>query len=122
VAKNYLDDFVAGLKEKKPQEKIVKSYLGRMRLLNREFGRHERSGAKATLLQQMEADIVRMAVMRLWVKFRNERMRNRIGMVIHDAVYVEAPEAEAQQARHWMKVIMKEAVEMPLVRLEIDLD
>jgi len=122
VAKNYLDDFVAGLKEKKPQEKIVKSYLGRMRLLNREFGRHERSGAKATLLQQMEADIVRMAVMRLWVKFRNERMRNRIGMVIHDAVYVEAPEAEAQQARHWMKVIMKEAVEMPFVRLEIDLD
>lgn len=122
MAKNYLDDFVAGLKEKKPQEKIVKSYLGRMRLLNREFGRHERSGAKATLLQQMEADILRMAVMRLWVKFRNERMRNRIGMVIHDAVYVEAPEAEAQQARHWMKVIMKEAVEMPLVRLEIDLD
>jgi DNA polymerase I len=122
VAKKYLDEFVAGLKEKKPPERIVRSYLGRMRHLDGEFGRHERNGAKATLLQQMEADILRMAVMRLYTRFRDLGMKSRIVMVIHDAVYVEAPEQEAHQVRHWVKAIMVDAVEMPIVSLEVDVE
>lgn len=121
VAKKYLDDFVTGLKEKKPQERIIKSYLGGKRHFDGEFGRHERRSAKATLLQQMEADILRMAVMRLYTKFRDLCMKSRIVMVIHDAVYIEAPEEEAHQARYWMKVVMEDAVEMPNVPLEVDM-
>jgi len=122
VAKKYLDEFVAGLKEKKPEEMIVRSYLGRMRHLDGEFGRHERRSAKATLLQQMEADILRMAVMRLTAKFRDLGMKSRIVMVIHDAIYIEAPVSEKEQARHWIKAIMEAAVEMPNVPLEVDMN
>ena len=49
-------------------------------------------------------------------------MKSRIVMIIHDAVYVEAPEEEAEQARHWMKKIMEDAVEMPIVPLEVDVE
>jgi DNA polymerase I-like protein with 3'-5' exonuclease and polymerase domains len=49
-------------------------------------------------------------------------MKSRIVMVIHDAVYVEAAEEEAHQARYWMKVVMEDAVEMPNVPLEVDMD
>jgi len=73
-------------------------------------------------LQQMEADILRMAVMRLYTKFRDLGMKSRSVMVIHDAVYVEAPEQEAHQARQWVKAIMADAVEMPIVNLEVDIE
>jgi hypothetical protein len=56
---------VAELKAKKPEERVVKSYLGRIRRLDGEFALRERRRAKATLLQQQEADILRMAVMTL---------------------------------------------------------
>jgi DNA polymerase-1 len=68
----------------------------------------------------MEADILRMAVMRLYAKFRDLGMKSRVVMVIHDAVYVEAPKEEEHEARHWTKVIMEDAVEFPLVPLEVD--
>ena len=96
--------------------------LGRIRRFKEEFGPRERRQAKATLLQQMEADILRMAVMRLYAKFKDLGMKSRIVMVIHDAVYVEAPAEEEAQARHWVKLIMEDAVEMPVVPLEVELD
>ncbi len=66
----------------------------------------------------MEADLLRIAVMRLYATFRDLSMKSRIVMVIHDAVYVEAPVDEEERARHWMKTIMENAVEMPIVPLE----
>jgi DNA polymerase I-like protein with 3'-5' exonuclease and polymerase domains len=49
-------------------------------------------------------------------------MKSRIVMVIHDAIYVEAPEEEAHLARNWMKAIMDDAAEMPTVPLEVDIE
>ena len=77
---------------------------------------------KATLLQQEEADLLRMAVMRLYATFRDLRMKSRVVIVIHDAVYVEAPKDEAEKARGILKKEMERAVEMPAVPLEIDID
>jgi DNA polymerase I-like protein with 3'-5' exonuclease and polymerase domains len=87
-----------------------------------EFGCQERSRAKATLLQQMDADILRMEFMRLHTKFRDLGMKGRIVTVIHDAVYVEAPSNEEQRARYWMKTIMEDAVDMLIVSLEVDIE
>jgi len=49
-------------------------------------------------------------------------MKSRVVMVIHDAVYVEAPEEEAQRARQLMKAEMEDAVDMPIVPLEVDIE
>jgi len=74
------------------------------------------------LLQQEEADLLRMAVIRLWARFRDLGMKSRVVMTIHDAVYAEAPEEEAQDARAIVKREMEQAVEMPLVPLEVDIE
>jgi DNA polymerase I len=122
ACKKWLDDFVEGLKEKDPKKRVVRSSLGRTRLFGGEFGLRERRRAKATLLQQEEADLLRMAVMRLYARFRELDMKSRVVMTIHDAVYVEAPDEEAQAARNILKTEMETAVEMPVVPLEVDIE
>jgi DNA polymerase-1 len=121
-AKKWLDDFVEELKQKDPKERVVRSALGRTRRFEREFGPRERRQAKATLLQQEEADLLRMAVMRLYARFRDLDMQSRVVMTIHDAVYVEAPEEEAEKAKEILKSQMEAAVEMPFVPLEVDIE
>ncbi|MFC1835696.1 DNA polymerase [Thermodesulfobacteriota bacterium] len=121
-SKEWLDDFLEELKQKEPEERVVRSALGRTRRFEGEFGMKERRRAKATLLQQEEADLLRMAVMRLYARFRDLGMKSRVVMTIHDAVYVEAPEGEAVQARTLMKEQMEAAAEMPVVPLEIDIE
>ncbi len=121
-AKKWLDDFVENLKRRVPQERAVRSSLGRTRRFDGEFGVRERRQAKATLLQQEEADLLRIAMMRLYSSFRDRGMRSRIVITIHDAVYVEAPDEEEHEARRLLKTQMEEAVEMPVVPLEVDID
>jgi DNA polymerase I len=74
------------------------------------------------LLQQQEADILRLAVMRLYAKFRDLGMKSRVVMVIHDAIYVEAPADEEEEAEQLMKHHMEKAVEMPIEPLEVDIE
>jgi DNA polymerase I len=122
AAKNWFDEFVEELKQNDPKERFVRSSLGRKRLFDGEFGLRERRRAKATLLQQEEADLLRMAVMRLYARFRDLGMKSRVVMTIHDAVYVEAPDEEARAARNILKKEMESAVEMPVVPLEVDIE
>jgi len=49
-------------------------------------------------------------------------MKSRVVMTIHDAVYVEAPEKEAEEAKEIMKAQMEAAVEIPLVPVEVDIE
>ncbi len=121
VAKTWLNEFVEELKDKPSGDRLVRSSLGRTRRFDEEFGLRERRRAKATLLQQEEADLLRMAVMRLWANFRDQGVRSRVVMTIHDAVYVEAPDEETEQARRIVKEQMEAAIEMPVVPLEIDI-
>jgi DNA polymerase I-like protein with 3'-5' exonuclease and polymerase domains len=78
--------------------------------------------AKATLLQHQQADLLRMAVMTLYPGFRDLGMRSRVVMVLHDAVYVEAPEEEAQAAGDLIKTKMGAPVQMPVVPLEVEME
>lgn len=122
VAKDYLDRFVQELRAKPPEERWIKSDSGRIRRFSGPFGKAEARSAKATLLQHNEADILRLAVMRLYARFRDLKMQSRIVMLIHDAVYVEAPQVEAKKAKEVLKREMEGAMEMPLVPLEVDVD
>ncbi|MFC1836049.1 DNA polymerase, partial [Thermodesulfobacteriota bacterium] len=122
TARKWIDDFVEELKRKDPGERVVRSALGRTRHFAGEFGLRERRRAKATLLQQEEADLLRMAVMRLYARFRDLGMKSRVVMTIHDAVYVEASEDEAERARLLINEQMEAAVEMTFVPLEVDIE
>lgn len=60
--------------------------------------------------------------MRLYAALRDLAMKSCVVMVIHDAVYVEAPEEEAKRAGWIVKREMVSAGEMPIVPLEVDVD
>jgi len=49
-------------------------------------------------------------------------MKGPIVMVIHDAVYVKAPEEEARMARNILERTMEAAVKMSIVPLEVDVE
>ena len=120
-AKQYLDGIVAELKSKDdPKERFIESYSGRRRLFDKEFGPKEQREARATILQQAEADVLTLAVVGLYGIFRRQNMRSRIVMLIHDCIWVEAPQEEVEEARKIMKDVMENAVEYPLVPLDIE--
>ena len=76
--------------------------------------------AKATMLQQSEAEVLRMALMNLIGSFRRKKMKSRVVMILHDAIWVEAPAEEAQEAKRLLEQSMNSAVDYPFVPLDVD--
>jgi len=74
---------------------------------------------RVTWPQQIEADLIKMAMVRLDTIFHRRKMGSRIVMMIHDALWVEAPQGEADQARYLMKKMMTTAGKLA-VPLEVD--
>jgi DNA polymerase I len=122
VAREWLDRRVAHVKELSTGRPYVQSYLGRRRGFAGEIGAREIRQEKATILQQSEAEIFRMALLSPVGTFRRKKMKSRVVMILHDAVWVEALEDEAEEARRLLEQAMRNAVEMPIVPLEVDVE
>ncbi|MGO9117348.1 MAG: DNA polymerase [Desulfomonilaceae bacterium] len=58
---------------------------------------------RVTWPQQIEADLIKTAMVRLDRIFRRRNMRARIVMIIQDSIWVEAPHRETEQVRHLMR-------------------
>ncbi len=120
AALEFLERRVGHLKKKPPQPDFVESYLGRRRRFTGNIGQKEIRQAKATILQQSEAETLRMALMTLVGQFRRKKMKSRVVMILHDAIWVEAPEEEIEQAKRLLEDSMKNAIELPFVPLEVE--
>lgn len=59
--------------------------------------------------QQVEADLIKTAMLRLDRIFRRRRMGAKIVMMIHDALWVEAPHDEESEVRHLVERMMTTA-------------
>jgi DNA polymerase I-like protein with 3'-5' exonuclease and polymerase domains len=94
--------------------------LGRRRRFDGERGAKEIRQAKATILQQSEAEVLRMALMTLVDTFRRKKMKSRVVMIRHDAIWAEVLEEEAEEAKRLLQQSMAGAVEFPFVPLEVD--
>ena len=123
VAKQYLDGIVGELKSKdNPKERFVESFSGRRRVFDKNFGPKEYREARATILQQAEADVLTLAVASLYGIFRKRDMKSRIVITIHDCIWVEAPLQELEEARRLMEEAMRNAVEYLLVPLDVEFE
>jgi len=120
VAKDWLESKVAHLKKKPLVNPYVQSHLGRRRKFDGPITVREIRRAKATILQQSEAEVLRMALMNLVGSLRRRKMKSRVVMILHDAIWVEALEEEADEAKRLLELAMTGAVEYPLVPLEVD--
>ena len=122
VAREWLNQQVATVKEKSAATPYVQSYLGRRRRFAGRPGAAETRQMKATILQQSEAEILTMALLSLVGTFREKKMQSRVVMILNDAIWVEAPEEEADEAQKLLERSMKHAVEMPFVPLEVEFE
>jgi DNA polymerase I len=120
VAKEWLDNRVAHLNKKPVTKPYMESYLGRRRRFAGKITSGDIRRAKATILQQSEAEVLRMALMNLIGSFRQKKMKSRAVMLLHDAIWVEAPMEEAQEAKRLLEQSMIGAVDYPFVPLAVD--
>lgn len=63
-------------------------------------------------IQGTAADIIKIAMIRVWQRLRDEHFRAKLIMQVHDELLVEAPEEEAQKVAAIVRFEMENAVKM----------
>jgi len=135
TAQSYIDDFYGRfpkvrdffaqewdkMKGLPRQERVVRSLLGRERNFVRRPSSEVERQFRVTWPQQIEADLIKTAMLRLDRIFRKRKMKARIVMMIHDAMWVEAPHEEATKVGHLMGRIMATAARLH-VPLQVDFE
>lgn len=67
--------------------------------------------ARNTPIQGTAADVIKLAMVRVWRRLRDEKLESRLILTVHDELIVEAPEAEAEQAARILKEEMEGCVQ-----------
>jgi DNA polymerase-1 len=101
------------------EERVVRSLVGRERRFPRRPSSEMERQFRATWPQQIEADLIKTAMLRLNRIFKSRDMKAQILMMIHDALWVEAPSEEATEVRHLIQRMMTTAAKLT-VPLEVD--
>jgi DNA polymerase I len=123
TAKGYIDAFYSRytgvsqffaeawqeIKDQPQSERIVTAASGRIRRFSTRANRAVERRFRITLPQQIEADLIKTAMVRLDRIFRKRNMKAHIVMVIHDALWVECPDKEAEHVRYWLRKMMTTA-------------
>ncbi len=109
------------LKKLPAHARVVQSLMGRERRFPRRASSEMERQFRVTWTQQIEADLIKTAMLRFDRIFRRRNMKARIVMMIHDALWVEAPPQEAEQVRHLMTRMMTTTGKLG-VPLEVDIE
>ena len=67
--------------------------------------------ARNTPIQGTAADVIKLAMVRVWKRLRDEKMASRLILTVHDELIVEAPEAEAEKAAQILREEMEGCVQ-----------
>ena len=117
----YMEDVVVKAKE----DGYVSTLFNRRRYLpelsasnaiQRSFGERV---ARNMPIQGTAADIIKIAMVKVFNRLRNENMKSRLIMQVHDELIIEAPENECEKAMEILKEEMENAVSMK-VSLSVD--
>ena len=120
--KQFLDRMVEEAKEKG----YVTTMYGRRRpipelssnnFMQRSFGERV---AMNSPIQGTAADIMKIAMIRVWEKLHREQLQSRLILQVHDELLIETCAGEEEQVRRILTEQMQQAAELSVV-LEIDL-
>jgi DNA polymerase I len=117
--KEFFDREWKKLKELPQAGRVVRRPLGRIRKFDSYPSKALERSFRVTWPQQIEADLIKTAMVRLDRIFRRRGMGARIVMMIHDALWVEAPHEEENEAGHLVERMMATAGEL-IVSLAVD--
>jgi DNA polymerase-1 len=107
------------LKKLRREDRMVTSPTGRIRRFSTRANPALERQFRVSLPQMMETDILKTAAVRLNRVFRRRGMGARIVMLIHDALWVEAPTDEEKETHRLMDKFMNKAAR-PLLELKVD--
>ncbi len=115
-----IDRYMKDVVEQAKKDGYVTTMFGRRRYLPelsssnhnlRSFGERV---ARNMPIQGTAADIIKLAMIRVFQRLREKNMQSRLILQVHDELIVEAPEEEAQQAATLLSEEMEHAVELSL--------
>ncbi|HIY07705.1 MAG TPA: DNA polymerase I [Firmicutes bacterium] len=120
--RHYMEESVAKGKE----QGYVSTLFGRRRYLpelastNRNLRAFGERVAMNAPIQGTAADIIKIAMVRVWNRLREEGLQARLVLQVHDELIVEAPEEEAERASQIVREAMEQAAQLK-VPLVVDL-
>lgn len=131
--KNYLDTF-SGVKhymertvEQAKKDGYVSTIMGRRRYLpelnstNKNIQAFGKRVAMNMPIQGTAADIIKLAMIRVFERLEREGLQTRLILQVHDELIVEAPQEEAARAADILREEMENAVSLK-VRMKVDLN
>ncbi|MDE6674926.1 MAG: DNA polymerase I, partial [Acetatifactor sp.] len=120
--KEYLDRLVADAKEKG----YITTMYGRRRpipelsssnFMQRSFGERV---AMNSPIQGTAADIIKIAMIRVWKELRRAGLNSKLILQVHDELVIETRQEEIEQVKQILEESMKQAAQLA-VPLEVDL-
>ena len=66
-------------------------------------------------IQGTAADIIKIAMIKVYNRLKKENMRSRLILQVHDELIVEAPEEEAEKAARLLSEEMENAVSLSVM-------
>jgi DNA polymerase I len=118
--KEFFDREWEEMKSLPPQERTVRSLIGRERRFPRRPSSEMERQFRVTWPQQIEADLIKTAMLKLDRSLRERGMGARVVMMIHDSLWLEAPLQEEPEVRRLMTRMMTTAGKLS-VPLEVDI-
>jgi len=121
--RDYLERTISMAQEKGYVETIMhrRRYLPELHSTNRmtlEFGKRV---ARNTPIQGTAADIIKIAMVRVWSRLKMEKLEARLILQVHDELLVDCPEQEEERVREIMLQEMEDAISMK-VPLKVDIE
>lgn len=112
--KNYMDKVVEEAKEKGYAKTMFnrKRYIKELTSSNymvREFGKR---AAMNTPIQGTAADIMKIAMINVYKKLKENNMKSKIVLQVHDEMMIEAPVEEKEKVKKIIKNCMEDAVKL----------
>ncbi len=113
-----VDSYMNSEVEKAKQQGYVSTMFGRRRYLpelrssNRNLRAFGERVARNMPIQGTAADIIKIAMVRVYDRLKAEGMRSRLILQVHDELIVETPENEAEKAAAILREEMENAVKL----------
>ncbi len=114
--KNFFDQEWEKLKKLPTEDRVVRSLMGRERSFPRRPTAEIDRQFRLTWPQQIEANLIKTAMVRLDQIFQSRNMKARVVIVIHDALWVEAPQEDESEVRSVVRRMLSTAgkLDIPL--------
>lgn len=118
--------FMDGIVEECRKRGYVETLMGRKRLIpelqarNKMVQAHGMRMARNTVIQGTAADIIKIAMVRLYRSLKEKGLRSKLILQIHDELILNVPEEELEEVRVILRESMEQAVELS-VPLKVDM-